>query len=119
MGFASLNPSYAKAGRFPPRPAMGQSPARDTSGRLRVSLPSRPTSRQTAMTPDELIRRYAVVHTKRRGRGRFPEGCVTLFDDPDQARAAADPDQHRYAAVVHGPTPSSEGLRLYYLIQWL
>ena len=64
-------------------------------------------------------RRYAVVFTPRRKRTRFPENCVELCDSPDQAEAAADPTQNRFAALVYGPARSSEGLRLYYLIEWL
>jgi len=66
-----------------------------------------------------LAHRFAVVHTKRRSRERFAAGCVTLYDDESEAIAAADPAQQRYAAVVYGPSPSSEGLYIYYLIRWL
>ena len=66
-----------------------------------------------------LEQRFAVVHTKRRSRERFAEGCVTLMDSESEAIAAADSKQQRYAAVVYGPSTSSEGLHIYYLVRWL
>ncbi len=62
---------------------------------------------------------YAVVHVPRRSRDRVPEGSVTLMDSAEAARAAADPARKRYAARVVGPSRSSEGLRLYYIVEWL
>lgn len=63
--------------------------------------------------------RCAVVYAPRRSRDRFPENCVEVFDSEADALAAADPDGKRYAARVLGPSRSSEGLRLYYLVRWL
>lgn len=68
-----------------------------------------------------------VVHThwcvvyapKGRNRKRIPETCVTVCADEASTRAQADPVNGRYAAVASGPSLSSEGLRLYYLIRWL
>lgn len=62
---------------------------------------------------------FAVVATSKRQRKRFPEGCVEVYGSEGQARAAADPRQNRYSARVYGPSRSSEGLRLYYLVAWL
>lgn len=61
----------------------------------------------------------AVVYAPRRQRQRFAEGNVTLMPDDAAARAAARPREHRYAAWVLGPSRSSEGVRLYYLVAWL
>ncbi len=61
----------------------------------------------------------AVVYAPRRRRDRFPEGAVTLQPDAAAARARARPEAHRYAARVVGPSRSSEGVRLYYLVEWL
>jgi len=66
-----------------------------------------------------LENRFAVVHTKRRSRERFAEGCVTLMESENAAIEAADASQQRYAAVVYGPSASSEGLHIYYLVRWL
>lgn len=62
---------------------------------------------------------YAVVKASRRQRNRFPEGTVTLMNSAAEALAAARPEQNRYAARVAGPSRSSEGFRLYYLVSWL
>lgn len=62
---------------------------------------------------------FAVVYAPRRGRNRFPENCVELMPTDLEAMHASRPDEKRYAARVMGPSRSSEGLRLYYLVAWL
>ena len=62
---------------------------------------------------------YAVVFTPRRQRDRFAEQCVEVFATEELARQGADAASKRYAAKVVGPSRSSEGLRLYYLVEWL
>lgn len=62
---------------------------------------------------------YAVVTAGARARNRFPENVVSVMQDPESALAAADPAAKRRAALVYGPCRSSEGLRLYYLVEWL
>ena len=62
---------------------------------------------------------YAVVYAPKTRRKRFPAGCVTRYPDRDSALAHADPGRHRYAATVLGPSKSSEGQYLYYLMEWL
>jgi hypothetical protein len=52
-------------------------------------------------------------------RKRFPEGVVEIYASEDEARAHADPDKHRHAAIASGPSRSSEGFRLFYLVHWL
>jgi hypothetical protein len=59
------------------------------------------------------------VNTGRGNRKRFPENCVSLFDSEIAARAASCPDQGYFAAVASGPSRSSEGFRLFYLVRWL
>lgn len=54
-----------------------------------------------------------------RTRKRFPEGCVEVHSTEADARAAADPSRGYFAAVASGPSRSSEGLCLYYLVRWL
>jgi hypothetical protein len=63
--------------------------------------------------------RFAVIFTPRPSRKRFPAGCVEIFDSAEAAVAAADPDGNRYAARVVGPSKSSEGQYIYYLMEWL
>jgi hypothetical protein len=62
---------------------------------------------------------FAVVPAARRPRARFPESSVTVVGSAAEALGAADLARNRHAAVVYGPSPSSEGLRLYYLVRWL
>ncbi|MEW6119885.1 MAG: hypothetical protein AB1593_07340 [Pseudomonadota bacterium] len=52
-------------------------------------------------------------------RTRFPEGVVEVYASEEAARAHADPDKHRHAALASGPSRSSEGFRLFYLVRWL
>lgn len=54
-----------------------------------------------------------------RQRKRFPENCVTVYPDEAAARTAARPDAGYHAAVASGPSRSSEGFHLYYLLRWL
>jgi hypothetical protein len=61
--------------------------------------------------------RYALIATTPGKRKRFPESCVDVVADEAAARAAARPGRH--AALVVGPSRSSEGVRLYYLVRWL
>lgn len=62
---------------------------------------------------------FAVVYTPKRQRTRFPENCVRVFSSLHEAIEKSDPDKHYYPAKVIGPSRSSEGFRLYYLIHWL
>ncbi|MHB1215093.1 MAG: hypothetical protein ACYCY9_08920 [Thiobacillus sp.] len=52
-------------------------------------------------------------------RTRFPEGVVEVYLSETEALAHADPDQSRYAAIASGPSRSSEGFKLFYLVRWL
>ncbi|HGG58590.1 MAG TPA: hypothetical protein ENK26_01560 [Gammaproteobacteria bacterium] len=62
---------------------------------------------------------YAVVYVPRRNRKRFSANCVTVYPTLAEALAAADPDNKYFAAEVLGPSKSSEGQYLYYLLRWL
>lgn len=72
-----------------------------------------------AEAPQLVQAHFAVVNVRRGSRKRFPESCVDLMADAALALAAADPAQNRHAAEVMGPSRSSEGFRLYYLVRWL
>lgn len=63
--------------------------------------------------------RYAVVYVPRKSRNRFSAGAVEIVADKETAIAQADTGNKKYAAIVHGPSKSSEGQLLYYLIDWL
>jgi hypothetical protein len=66
-----------------------------------------------------LDQRFAIIKTKRTDRARYPEGCVTILADESGALLGANPTRHLYPAIVYGPSSSSEGQRLYYLVRWL
>jgi hypothetical protein len=63
--------------------------------------------------------RFAVIFTPRTSRKRYPAGCVEVFTSREAALAAADPANKRHAARVVGPSKSSEGQFIYYLLNWL
>ena len=52
-------------------------------------------------------------------RKRFPEGVVEVYASEDEALAHADPANSRHAAIASGPSRSSEGFKLFYLVRWL
>ncbi len=62
---------------------------------------------------------FAVVNVPRPKRSRFPAGCVEVVDSREAALLAADPARKRFAAKVLGPSKSSEGQSIYYLVAWL
>ena len=73
-----------------------------------------PPDPQTSVSQE----RFAVIFTPRKDRKRFPAGCVEIFDTAEEALATADPDNKRHAARVVGPSKSSEGQYIYYLLMW-
>jgi len=77
-----------------------------------ASLISDTESRVVATVP-------VVIYAPKRGRKRFPEGVVTVCISEADARSAANPDEGYHAAIASGPSRSSEGFRLYYLVRWL
>lgn len=52
-------------------------------------------------------------------RTRFPEGVVEVYASEAEALARADPAKNRHAAIASGPSRSSEGFKLFYLVRWL
>jgi len=66
-----------------------------------------------------LAERFALIKSPSRRRARFPEGCVTVVASEADALAGRDDTRQLLPAVVYGPSPSSEGQRLYYLVRWL
>jgi 23S rRNA A2030 N6-methylase RlmJ len=63
--------------------------------------------------------RYAVINTPRPTRKRFPAGCVEIFADVQAAIESAKQGDNFHAARVIGPSKSSEGQYIYYLVDWL
>ncbi len=66
-----------------------------------------------------LQERFALIKTPRKSRKRYPEGCVEIVDSQEAARDRADDGRNLHAAVVYGPSVSSESQRIYYLVRWL
>jgi hypothetical protein len=63
---------------------------------------------------------YVVIYSPSgKGRKRFPENCVVAHASEAAARGAARPEAGYHAAVASGPSRSSEGFHLYYLVRWL
>lgn len=62
---------------------------------------------------------YAVVKAGRRQRERIPETVVEVVASMELALSKSRPEQQLFAAKVIGPSRSSEGLRLYYIVEWL
>lgn len=71
--------------------------------------------------PEAIVRTGPVViySPSGRTRKRFPENCVSHMDSEAAALEAASARQGWHAAIASGPSRSSEGFRLYYLLRWL
>ena len=59
----------------------------------------------------------ALIRSPGKSRKRFPEGVVEAVASEDEALRRAGENLH--PAIVIGPSRSSEGFRLYYLVRWL
>lgn len=59
----------------------------------------------------------ALIRSPNNTRKRYPEGVVEVVASEDEAQQRAETGLH--AAIVIGPSRSSEGFRLYYLVRWL
>ncbi len=72
---------------------------------------------------------YAVVYEPKRNKlskreskrsnKRFSANCVEIKDTAEDAHAQADDGKNRFAAKVLGPSKSSEGQFIFYLVEWL
>lgn len=62
---------------------------------------------------------WAVIYVPRRSRSRFPANCLEIHASQDQALQAGTPDMNKFAAKVIGPSKSSEGQYIYYLVHWV
>ncbi len=63
--------------------------------------------------------RYAVVYVPKRNRKRYSAGCVEITDSKSAALQLAKPEQNFFAARILGPSKSSEGQTVFYLVEWL
>ena len=62
---------------------------------------------------------FAVVYAPRAKRHRFSANCVEIMPSREQAIDQSEPAVNRYPAKVLGPSKSSEGQYIYYLVEWL
>ncbi len=62
---------------------------------------------------------YAIVYAPGRNRDRFSETCVETVTSEDHAITGSNPESNQFPAKVVGPCRSSEGFRIYYLVNWL
>jgi hypothetical protein len=75
-----------------------------------------------AEAPQLVQQSFALVQAApaiRAKRKRFPENVVEVVASAEEALARENPAQDLHAAEVMGPSRSSEGYRLYYLVRWL
>lgn len=62
---------------------------------------------------------FALIDAPSRKRKRFPENNVSVVGSEAEAMAGANPGRNIVPAIVFGPSRSSEGFKLYYLVRWL
>jgi len=62
---------------------------------------------------------FAIVYVPKRSRKRFPASCVDIVKSKEEAIEMSDSVKKKYAAIVIGPSKSSEGQYIYYLKEWL
>lgn len=64
---------------------------------------------------------FAIVYAPRRkaNRNRIPKSCVEVKQNKEEALELSNPDSNRYAAQVLGPSKSSEGQYIFYVMEWL
>lgn len=74
-----------------------------------------PNDPQTSVSNTE----FSVIYAPRKKRTRFPASCVEIKTSLEQAIEEQNIEKKRYAARVHGPSKSSEGQYIYYLLNWL
>ena len=62
--------------------------------------------------------RFAVVYAPKKKK-RLSANCVEVKESEQDALADAKPEKNFHAAIVAGPSTSSESQQLYYLVRWL
>ena len=62
---------------------------------------------------------YAVIYAPRAKRHRFSANCITLMSSKEEAIKKACVEKNQFPGKVLGPSKSSEGQYIYYLIEWL
>ncbi len=62
---------------------------------------------------------FAIVYVPKRNRNRFSANCVEIKESEADAINASDFQNNKFPAKVLGPSKSSEGQFIYYLVEWL
>jgi hypothetical protein len=62
---------------------------------------------------------FAVIYAPRAKRHRFSANCVQLYSSETEAISQACIKENKFPAKVLGPSKSSEGQFIFYLIEWL
>ena len=69
--------------------------------------------------PNQVQEIVALINSNATNKKRYPEGVVIPMKNESEAINQADPKNHLHPAIVIGPSRSSEGVRVYYLVKWL
>jgi len=69
------------------------------------------------LDPSQIKELPALIRSPNKTRKRYPEGVVETVASEDEALERAAENLH--PAIVIGPSRSSEGFRIYYLVRWL
>lgn len=69
------------------------------------------------LDPSQIKELPALIRSPNKTRKRYPEGVVETVASEDEARERAEENLH--PAIVVGPSRSSEGFKIYYLVRWL
>ena len=69
------------------------------------------------LDPEQAKEMPALIRSANRTRKRYPEGVVETGASEGDALERS--GQGLHAAIVVGPSRSSEGFRIYYLVRWL
>ena len=78
-----------------------------------------PPDPQTKVSKPEFAVVYTPNRSRKRSRKRFPASCVEIKQTKEEALEAVQNEDKKFAAIVIGPSKSSEGQFIYYLGEWL
>ncbi len=69
------------------------------------------------LDPSQIKELPALIRSPNKTRKRYPEGVVETVASEAEALERAEENLH--PAIVIGPSRSSEGFRIFYLVRWL
>ena len=62
---------------------------------------------------------FALIKTPKKNRKRYSDGIVEVVESKEEAISRADEKKNIHPAIVYGPSPSSECVMVFYLMEWL